>query len=177
MNVETLALRVLMPGFPGTTLPPDWAELFAEGLGGVCLFGSNTADGPAAIADLTASIRAIAPDAVIAVDEEGGDVTRLHALTGSPVLGPAALGAVDDLTLTRETGRAIGLFLHDNFARPGKRSGAWMSSYRVQENLDGEVLPIVVNNNNFSKGDPTLLSFDDARTLFHEFGHGLHGLQ
>jgi peptidyl-dipeptidase Dcp len=73
-------------------------------------------------------------------------------------------------------GKAIGLFLHDNFARPGKRSGAWMSSYRDQESLDGEVLPIVVNNNNFSKGDPTLLSFDDARTLFHEFGHGLHGL-
>ena len=73
-------------------------------------------------------------------------------------------------------GQAIGLFLHDNFARPGKRSGAWMSSYRIQEQLDGEVLPIVVNNNNFAKGDPTLLSFDDARTLFHEFGHGLHGL-
>ncbi|MGC2413138.1 MAG: M3 family metallopeptidase [Stellaceae bacterium] len=75
-----------------------------------------------------------------------------------------------------QTGRAIGLFLHDNFARAGKRSGAWMSSYREQEALDGAVLPIIVNNNNFSKGDPTLLSFDDARTLFHEFGHGLHGL-
>jgi len=74
------------------------------------------------------------------------------------------------------SGKEVGLFLHDNFARPGKRSGAWMSSYRDQESLDGEVLPIVVNNNNFSKGDPTLLSFDDARTLFHEFGHGLHGL-
>ena len=49
------------------------------------------------------------------------------------------------------SGRAIGLFLHDNFARPGKRSGAWMSSYRVQETLDGEVLPVVVNNNNFSQ--------------------------
>jgi peptidyl-dipeptidase Dcp len=73
-------------------------------------------------------------------------------------------------------GKAIGLFLHDNFARAGKHSGAWMSSYRDQETLDGEVLPIIVNNNNFSKGDPTLLSFDDARTLFHEFGHGLHGL-
>src|SRR5229473_6780143 len=73
-------------------------------------------------------------------------------------------------------GRPIGLFLHDNFARPGKRSGAWMSSYREQQSLDGEVLPIIVNNNNFSKGDPTLLSFDDAHTLFHEFGHGLHGL-
>ena len=74
------------------------------------------------------------------------------------------------------TGRPIGLFLHDNFARAGKRSGAWMSSYREQQSLDGEVLPIIVNNNNFAKGDPTLLSFDDAHTLFHEFGHGLHGL-
>lgn len=74
------------------------------------------------------------------------------------------------------SGRPIGLFLHDNFARSGKRSGAWMSSYRTQESFDGEVLPVVVNNNNFSRGEPTLLSFDDARTLFHEFGHGLHGL-
>ncbi|MGH7064128.1 MAG: M3 family metallopeptidase [Stellaceae bacterium] len=73
-------------------------------------------------------------------------------------------------------GRHVGLFLHDNFARPGKRSGAWMSRYRDQQQLDAPVAPIVVNNNNFIKGDPTLLSFDDARTLFHEFGHALHGL-
>jgi peptidyl-dipeptidase Dcp len=73
-------------------------------------------------------------------------------------------------------GRHVGLFLHDNFARPGKRSGAWMASYRTQQTLDGEITPIIVNNNNFCKGEPTLLSFDDARTLFHEFGHGLHGL-
>src|SRR5215472_6386222 len=74
------------------------------------------------------------------------------------------------------TGAHVGLFLHDNFARPGKQSGAWSSRYRDQETLDGAVAPIVVNNNNFSKGAPTLLSFDDAVTLFHEFGHGLHGL-
>jgi peptidyl-dipeptidase Dcp len=73
-------------------------------------------------------------------------------------------------------GAPVGLFLHDNFARPGKRSGAWSSRFRDQQDLDGQVLPIVVNNNNFSKGEPTLLSFDDAETLFHEFGHGLHGL-
>ncbi len=73
-------------------------------------------------------------------------------------------------------GRHVGLFLHDNFARPSKRSGAWMSSYRDQEALDREVTPIVVNNNNFAKAEPTLLGFDDAETLFHEFGHGLHGL-
>jgi peptidyl-dipeptidase Dcp len=73
-------------------------------------------------------------------------------------------------------GDHVGMFLHDNFTRPGKRSGAWMSRYRDQENLDAAVAPIVVNNNNFAKAEPTLLSFDDAKTLFHEFGHGLHGL-
>nr|WP_316638371.1 M3 family metallopeptidase [uncultured Roseateles sp.] len=76
-------------------------------------------------------------------------------------------------------GQLRGVFLHDNFARPTKRSGAWMSAFRWQSRIDGEVLPVIVNNNNFAKGapdEPTLLSFDDARTLFHEFGHGLHGL-
>ncbi len=80
-------------------------------------------------------------------------------------------------------GGLIGVFLHDNFARASKRSGAWMSSLRNQSRNGGStaeaVTPIVVNNNNFAKGapgEPTLLSFDDATTLFHEFGHGLHGL-
>jgi peptidyl-dipeptidase Dcp len=81
--------------------------------------------------------------------------------------------------VTHATGEAVGIFLHDNFARPTKRGGAWMSAFRWQSKLAGRVLPIIVNNNNFAKGaagEPTLLSFDDARTLFHEFGHGLHGL-
>ncbi len=76
-------------------------------------------------------------------------------------------------------GRHVGLFLADYFARSSKRSGAWMSAYRRQEKLAGNVRPIIVNVMNFAKGaagEPTLLSFDDARTLFHEFGHGLHGL-
>jgi peptidyl-dipeptidase Dcp len=72
--------------------------------------------------------------------------------------------------------KLIGLFMGDYFARPSKRSGAWMSTFRDQERLDGEVLPVVVNVLNFTKGTPTLLTLDDARTLFHEFGHGLHGL-
>jgi peptidyl-dipeptidase Dcp len=76
-------------------------------------------------------------------------------------------------------GKLIGVFLHDNFARATKRGGAWMNVYRAQSGLNGGTIPIVVNNNNFAKGadgEPTLLSFDDVRTLFHEFGHGLHGL-
>jgi peptidyl-dipeptidase Dcp len=79
----------------------------------------------------------------------------------------------------RRDGRTTAIFLHDNFARSTKRSGAWMSAYRWQSRVDGDVIPIVVNNNNFAKapeGEPTLLSLDDVRTLFHEFGHGLHGL-
>ncbi len=73
----------------------------------------------------------------------------------------------------------IGLFLHDNFARSTKRSGAWMNSIANQHRNGSTQLPVVLNNNNFAKaapGQPTLLSPDDVRTLFHEFGHGLHGL-
>jgi peptidyl-dipeptidase Dcp len=76
-------------------------------------------------------------------------------------------------------GQVLGVFLQDNFARPAKRSGAWMSALRWQSRQGGAVLPIILNNNNFAKGaagQPTLLSLDDVRTLFHEFGHGLHGL-
>lgn len=81
--------------------------------------------------------------------------------------------------VTSADGRHVGLFLGDYFARPSKRSGAWMSSFRGQEKLAGDIRPIVVNVMNFNKaaeGAPALLSFDDARTLFHEFGHALHGL-
>jgi peptidyl-dipeptidase Dcp len=75
-------------------------------------------------------------------------------------------------------GKVIALFLGDNYARQSKRGGAWMHVYRWQGRNGGEVLPIVVNNNNFAKAGhgQTLLSFDDVRTLFHEFGHGLHGM-
>jgi peptidyl-dipeptidase Dcp len=105
---------------------------------------------------------------------------RLFGLTfkelhGLPVYHPE----VRVWEVSDESGRHVGLFLGDYFARPSKRSGAWMSSYRSQEKLAGEIRPIIVNVMNFSKGAegaPALLSFDDARTLFHEFGHALHGL-
>ncbi|HEX3862130.1 MAG TPA: M3 family metallopeptidase, partial [Stellaceae bacterium] len=76
-------------------------------------------------------------------------------------------------------GKHKALFYGDYFARSSKRSGAWMTSLRDQQKLDGEIAPLVINVCNFSKGaegEPSLLSPDDARTLFHEFGHGLHGL-
>jgi len=79
----------------------------------------------------------------------------------------------------RTTGQHVGLWYFDPFARPGKQSGAWMSSYRDQERFRKEVSTIVSNNANFVKpqpGVPTLVSWDDATTLFHEFGHALHGL-
>lgn len=105
---ETLALRVQLPGFLGPALDDQVSRLLAEGLGGVCLFGSNTEAGPESVARHTETIHRLAPHAVVAVDEEGGDVTRLHAASGSPVLGASALGAVDDLGLTEATGRAVG---------------------------------------------------------------------
>ncbi len=80
-------------------------------------------------------------------------------------------------------GDLIAIFMHDNFARQGKSGGAWMSNLRRQRAAltasETKQIPIVLNNNNFNKapeGKPTLLSYDDARTLFHEFGHGLHGM-
>ena len=82
--------------------------------------------------------------------------------------------------VTDRKGNHVAVFLGDYFARTGKRSGAWMSSFRSQHAMGGKpVRPIVVNATNFARGadgEPTLISWDDARTLFHEFGHGLHGM-
>ena len=81
--------------------------------------------------------------------------------------------------VTDRAGKHKALFYGDYFARPSKRSGAWMTSLRDQQKLDGEVAPLILNVCNFSKGadgEPSLLSPDDARTLFHELGHGLHGM-
>lgn len=79
----------------------------------------------------------------------------------------------------KDTGNIVGLWYFDPYARKGKRSGAWMNAYREQSRVDGNVITIVSNNCNFIKGkenEPVLISWDDASTLFHEFGHALHGL-
>ncbi|MGL5011638.1 MAG: M3 family metallopeptidase, partial [Paracoccaceae bacterium] len=75
--------------------------------------------------------------------------------------------------VTRD-GRHVAVFIGDYFARGSKRSGAWCSAMRNQKKLGGDVRPVVVNVCNFAKGEPALLAYDDARTLFHEFGHALH---
>jgi peptidyl-dipeptidase Dcp len=106
--------------------------------------------------------------------------TKLFGLQFSEVHGlPLYHPDVRAFDVRDRNGRHLALFLGDYFARPSKRGGAWMSGFRTQQKLEGDIRPIVVNVMNFAKppeGRPALLSLDDARTLFHEFGHSLHGM-
>jgi peptidyl-dipeptidase Dcp len=104
---------------------------------------------------------------------------RLFGLSFAEATGPGLYNPDVRVWRVARSGKPVGVFLGDYFARASKRSGAWMSGLREQQKLTGDVRPIVVNVMNFAKapkGQATLLSFDDARTLFHEFGHALHGL-
>jgi beta-N-acetylhexosaminidase len=106
-GLEPASAACVFPGFDGLVVP-DWLRRgLADGLGGVVLFARNVRD-PEQLAALTASLRAERPDLLIAVDEEGGDVTRLEAATGSSFPGNLALGAADDVELTRRVAAAIG---------------------------------------------------------------------
>lgn len=105
---------------------------------------------------------------------------RLFGLTFKPLKDmPVYHPDVRAFEVSAADGRHIGIFLGDYFARPSKRSGAWASRFREQQKLRGDIRPLVVNVMNFSKGtegEPTLMTFDDGRTLFHEFGHALHSM-
>ncbi|HEX5598431.1 MAG TPA: glycoside hydrolase family 3 N-terminal domain-containing protein [Micromonosporaceae bacterium] len=106
-GLRRLALRTLLAAFPGRT-PPGWAlDLLAEGLAGYTLFGYNI-ESPAQVTASTAQLRQARSDVLIAIDEEGGDVTRLAHATGSPYPGNAALGMVDEPGLTHQVYAAIG---------------------------------------------------------------------
>jgi len=106
-SIERLALRCLLPGFIGT-VPPDWVKRrAAAGLGGVVLYGRNVAD-PDQLATLAAGLHAEHPQLLIGIDEEGGDVTRLEAKTGSSYPGNLALGVVGDPRLTHDVAAAMG---------------------------------------------------------------------
>jgi peptidyl-dipeptidase Dcp len=98
---------------------------------------------------------------------------RLFGLEFREIDGPFYHPDVRGWEVTRD-GRHVAVFLGDYFARGSKRSGAWCSAMRSQRKLGGDVRPVVVNVCNFAKASPCLLSYDDARTLFHEFGHALH---
>ncbi|MEM9320777.1 MAG: M3 family metallopeptidase [Pseudomonadota bacterium] len=98
---------------------------------------------------------------------------RLFGLSFHALDVPLYHGDARAWEVTRD-GTHLAVFIGDYFARGSKRSGAWCSTFRSQRSLDGEVRPVVVNVCNFAKGAPALLSYDDARTLFHEFGHALH---
>lgn len=100
-------LTTLLPGFEGPVAPEWLLDLLRKGLGGVCLFATNV-EAPGQLAALTASLRAANPLVVVAIDEEGGDVTRLFADRGAPYPGDAVLGRIDDAELTRAVGRAVG---------------------------------------------------------------------
>ena len=104
---------------------------------------------------------------------------RLFGLNFKPVDVPLHHPDARAFEVTDASGARVGLFIGDYFARTSKHSGAWMTSLRDQEKLAGDIRPVILNICNFSKpaaGEPALLSFDDAHTLFHEFGHALHGL-
>jgi beta-N-acetylhexosaminidase len=106
-ELDAWAARVVMASFAGPALPDWMRRRLGDGLGSVCLFGSNV-DSAEQLAGLTAEIHAAAPGVLTATDEEGGDVTRLHRRTGSPHPGNAALGVVDDVALTEAVAREVG---------------------------------------------------------------------
>ena len=107
---------------------------------------------------------------------------RLYGYTFSEITGQVPTFQKDVRVFkvsNKADGSYVGLLYRDDFARQYKRSGAWQSTYRTQQKLDGQTDAIVSNNNNFVKGAegaPVLISLDDAETLFHEFGHAIHGL-
>jgi peptidyl-dipeptidase Dcp len=104
---------------------------------------------------------------------------QLYGLEFAPIDGLPVYHPDVRVFEVRHNGEAAGLWYFDPYARAGKSSGAWMSEYRTQERFAGAVTPIVSNNANFIKaaaGEPILVSWDDAVTMFHEFGHALHGL-
>ncbi len=105
---------------------------------------------------------------------------RLFGLTFKPVEVPTWNDVVTAYEVRDDDGSHLGIFMFDMYARDSKRGGAWMNIYRAASNIDGNnVRPIVTNNMNLAlppKGKPTLMRFSEVETLFHEFGHGLHGI-
>lgn len=106
-------------------------------------------------------------------------VKTLYGTEFNEIHGPAVYEPTVTVWEVTRDGKRVGVWYYDPYARKGKRSGAWMNAYRDQNRIDGDVTPVVSNNQNAipaAPGTPVLLSWDDAETMFHEFGHGMHGL-
>ncbi|MEJ7635282.1 glycoside hydrolase family 3 N-terminal domain-containing protein [Aeromicrobium sp.] len=116
-ELRRLAHAVILGAFSGPVVPAWLAPAYADGLAGICLYGNNIPPS-GDIAGLARRVRAVDPTAVLALDEEGGDVTRLHSRTGSPYLGNAALGVCDDIELTHAVAAGIGAEL--------AQAGVWL---------------------------------------------------
>lgn len=106
-------------------------------------------------------------------------VKTLYGTEFNEIHGPSVYEPTVTVWEVTRDGKRVGLWYYDPYARKGKRSGAWMNAYRDQSRVDGDITPIVSNNQNAipaAPGQPVLMSWDDAETMFHEFGHGMHGL-
>jgi len=106
-------------------------------------------------------------------------VKTLYGTEFNEIHGPSVYEPTVTVWEVTRDGKRVGLWYYDPYARKGKRSGAWMNAYRDQQRVDGDITPIVSNNQNAipaAPGQPVLMSWDDAETMFHEFGHGMHGL-
>ncbi|MCK0112575.1 hypothetical protein MWU75_10530 [Ornithinimicrobium sp. F0845] len=146
-ELQYAARSVLLAGFAGPVVPSWLPREVGLGLGGVCLYGNNVAPGHD-LAALARSLRELAPTAVLAIDEEGGDVTRLHTTTGSPYAGAAVLGRLDDLEVTRQVAAGIGAEL--------AAAGIWLDLAPCAD-VNSDPLNPVIGTRSFG-ADPALVA-------------------
>lgn len=162
-DLRRAVLGVLMPGFFGTSVPQWLAPHVRDGLGGVCLFAMNTPD-LATTRALCEELSALGPELCIAVDEEGGDVSRLEAAQGSSLPGNETLGAVDDVDVTREAGRHVGALV--------RAAGVHLTLAPVLDVASNPGNPVIAVRS--FGGDPELVARHGAAFLkgLHEAGAG-----
>lgn len=146
-DVTRDAHAVMLAAFRGAELPAWLPDAYARGLGGICLYGDNV-DPVHGLAPLARAVAALDPTAVLAADEEGGDVTRLHMATGSPSPGNAALGVVDDVTVTRTIAAGIGAEL--------RTTGIWLDLGPCAD-IDSNPANPVIGTRSFG-ADPDLVA-------------------
>lgn len=169
VEVRRAAYGVLLAAFDGTTVPAWLSGAYDDGLAGICLYGNNiqghSRDAGAELAALARTVRELAPHGVLTLDEEGGDVTRLHAARGSQYPGNAALGRVDDLDATRAVAAAIGAELRD--------AGVWFDLAPVGD-VNSNWRNPVIGTRSFG-ADPALVARHVVAYLDGLAGQGVAG--